>query len=196
MRQELKKLKSNKTRYSYHKRDLILAVETELQRLDKEITDQILSQVPQEIRASIKKNPTNINECRNIVRCHELISELTKMKAPVNKSQETTFERQISIARQELRELHSNEIIIWDGKRFLVFRIEAEFERLDKEVAIQFLNVEVWDSIDLIEKTLAEPHLYSLPHLIMWRNTAQEKIQKIKNFPLIPQEIVTEKIEK
>ena len=69
--------------------------------------------------------------------------------------------------------------------------------RLDKEVTDQFLNVEVRDSIDLIEKTLAEPHLYSLPHLIMWRNTAQEKIQKIKNFPLpIPQKIVTEKIEK
>ena len=48
-----------------------------------------------------------------------------------------------------------------------------------------------------MEKTLAEPHLYSLPHLTMWRNTAQEKIQKIKNFPKpIPHEIVTEKIEK
>ena len=31
----------------------------------------------------------------------------------------------------------------------------------------------------------------------MWRNTAQEKIRKIKNFPKpIPEEIVTEKIEK
>ena len=31
----------------------------------------------------------------------------------------------------------------------------------------------------------------------MWRNTAQEKIQKINNFPLpIPEEIATEKIEK
>ena len=68
---------------------------------------------------------------------------------------------------------------------------------MDKEVTIQFLNVEVRESIDLIEKTLAEPHLYSLPHLIMWRNTAQEKIQKIKNFPKpIPQKIVTEKIKK
>ena len=78
-----------------------------------------------------------------------------------------------------------------------MIKIETEFKRLDKEVTDQFLNVEIRDSIDLIEKTLAEPHLYSLPHLIMWRNTAQEKIQKIKNFPKpIPQEIVTEKIEK
>ena len=119
------------------------------------------------------------------------------MKAPVNKSQETTFEKQISTVRQELEELKSNEIIDPYHKQDLISKVETEFKRLDKEVTDQFLNVEVRDSIDLIEKTLAEPHLYSLPHLIMWRNTAQEKIQKIKNFPLpIPQEIVTEKIEK
>ena len=88
VRQELKKLKSNKTRYSYQKRDLILIVERELQRLEKEIINQLLSQVPQEIHTSIKKDPKNIKECRNIVRCYELISELTKMKAPINKSQE------------------------------------------------------------------------------------------------------------
>ena len=79
----------------------------------------------------------------------------------------------------------------------LIIKTETEFKRLDKEVTDQFLNVEVRDSIDLIEKTISEPHLYSLPHLIMWRNTAQEKIQKIKNFgKLIPRKIVTEKIKK
>ena len=193
-RQKLEELKSNKTIYSW---DLILTVETELQRLNKEIIDQILSQVPQEVLTPMKKNLTNVNECRNIVRCYELILELTKMKAPINRSQETTFERQISTARQELEELKSNKTIDSYHKRDLILKIETEFKRLDKEVIDQFLNVEVWDSIDLIEKTLAEPHLYSLPHLIMWRNTAQEKIQKIKNFPLlIPQKIVTEKIEK
>ena len=193
-RQKLEELKSIKTIYSW---DLILTVETELQRLNKEIIDQILSQVPQEVLTPMKKNLTNVNECRNIVRCYELILELTKMKAPINRSQETTFERQISTARQELEELKSNKTIDSYHKRDLILKIETELKRLDKEVTDQFLNVEVWDSIDLIEKTLAEPHLYSLPHLIMWRNTAQEKIQKIKNFPLlIPQEIVTEKIEK
>ena len=96
-----------------------------------------------------------------------------------------------------MEELKSNETIDSYRKRDLISKIETEFDRLDKEVTDQFLNVEVRDSIDLIEKTLAEPHLYSLPHLIMWRNTAQEKIQKIENFPKpIPQEIVTEKIEK
>ena len=126
----------------------------------------------------------------------KLVSELNKLKAPINKNQEATFERQISTARQELEELKSNECINCYHKQYLIQRNETEFQRLDKEVTDQFLNVEVRDSIDLIEKTLAEPHLYSLPHLIMWRNTAQEKIQKIKNFPKpIPEEIVTETIE-
>ena len=127
----------------------------------------------------------------------KLISELTKLVPPVFKRDEATFERQLNEARQELEELRSNETIDFYLKQNLKFRIETELQRLDKEVTDQFLNVEVWDSIDLIEKTLAEPNLYSLPHLIMWRNTAQEKIHKIRNFPKpIPQEIVTEKIEK
>ena len=194
-KQELKELQSNNTIDNQFKQDLILKIETDLKRLNTEFINQL--QLPQEIRDSINKYITNVNECRYIVKCYELISELDIMKAPINKSQETTFQRQISTARQELKELKSNETIDSYHKRDLILKIETEFKRLDKEVTDQFLNVEVRDSIDLIEKTLAEPHLYSLPHLIMWRNTAQEKIQKLKNFPLpIPHEIVTEKIEK
>ena len=195
-RQKLKELKSNGTIEVYIKQDLILKIETELKRLIEEFINQL--QLPQEIRDSIKEEYiTNVNQCRNIVEYYELIPDLTKLKVPINKSQETTFERQTSTARQELEELKSNETIGFYHKQDLIGKIETEFNRLDKEVTDQFLNVEVWDSIDLIEKTLAEPHLYSLPHLIMWRNTAQEKIQKIKNFPKpIPQEIIKEKIEK
>ena len=36
------------------------------------------------------------------------------------------------------------------------------------------------DSIDLIEKTLSEPELFTLPHLMMWKETAEEKISKLK----------------
>ena len=176
-RQELEELKSNETIDAYHKQDLIHKIETELKRLANEFIIHLLSRMPQEIRDSMKY-PTSVNECRDIVKCSELIAELTKMKAPINKSQETTFERKISTARQKLEELKSNETIDSYLKQYLVQKYETEFKRLDKEVTDQFLNVEVRDSIDLIEKTLAEPHLYSLPHLIMWRNTAQEKIQK------------------
>ena len=154
-----------------------------------------------EVRASIKDQfMIHIQQykiLREVRSLNVLISESTKLKAPINRSQEPTFERQISTAKQEFKNIQSNETIYSYHKQDIILKFETEFIRLDKEVTDQFLNIEVRDSIDLIEKTLAEPHLYSLPHLIMWRNTAQEKIQKMKNFPIpIPQKIVTEKIKK
>ena len=86
VRQELEELKSNKTIYSYHKWDLIFTAEKELQQLEKETIGQILSQVPQETRDSIMY-PTSVKQCKDIVKFSELIDELTKMKAPINKSQ-------------------------------------------------------------------------------------------------------------
>ena len=169
--------------------------ELEIQKLDSKKI--YLKSADAETRESIKKCYYHlIQQIDNAVKFHNLSKELTQMKAPIYKRDEYTFERQITTAKQDLNELYS----IRNPSNYLGSlkeQIETEFERLDKEVTDQFLNVEVRDSIDLIEKTLAEPHLYSLPHLIMWRNTAQEKIQKIKNFPIpIPQEIATEKIEK
>ena len=198
MNEQLEELKSNPSIDSDYKQVLISRYETELLRLDKEVINQFLSQVPQEIRASIKDEYiTNVEQCIIIAKCYELRAELTEMKAPVYKSQEANFERQIYTARHDLEELKSNETIDSYHKQDVILKIDTELERLDKEVTDQFINVEVRDSIDLIEKTLAEPHLHSLPHLIMWRNTAQEKIERIKNFPKpIPQEIVKEKIER
>ena len=194
-RQELKELKSNERINPYLKRDLIRKIEAELLRLNEEVIEQVLSQ---ELPNSLKElSPKSFKQCMENVSYYESMAELTKLKAPINKNQETTFERQMSTARQILEELKSNKTIDSYPRQELIIKIGTEFQRLDKEVTDQFLNVEVRDSIDLIEKTLAEPHLHSLPHLIMWRNTAQEKIQKLKNFPLpIPQATVTEKIEK
>ena len=155
-----------------------------------------------ETRSSIKHQYYMIiqryrNTNKEVQPFNKLLTELTELKAPINKNQEASFKKKEFTARQELEELKSNETIEEYIKQVLIQKYETEFQRLDKEVTDQFLNVEVRDSIDLIEKTLAEPDLYSLPHLIMWRNTAQEKIQKIENFPLpIPLKIVAEKIEK
>ena len=177
------------------------ALEIEMSTLDSKKA----SKLPEETRDRFKQHYLSIiqwykdtvGDTDSVNKLIFRLDELTIMKAPINKSQETTFEKQISTARQELEDLKSNKTIDFYHKQDLISRIETEFKRLDEEVTDQFLNVEVRDSIDLIEKTLAEPHLYSLPHLIMWRNTAQEKIQKINKFAeLIPQEIVTEKIEK
>ena len=168
-------------------------LEVEVNALDSEKAPKL----PERSRESLRDGYTTlIQQCRSAMEYYELIAELAKLRAPVNKREEPSFERQISTARQELRELKSNQTNCYD-KQDIIHKIETEFQRLDKEVTDQFLNVEVRDSIDLIEKSLAEPHLYSLPHLIMWRNTAQEKIKKIKNFPKpIPREIIRQTIEK
>ena len=48
----------------------------------------------------------------------------------------------------------------------------------------EVLPAEYRDSIYWIEKTLEEPELYTLPTLTIWRETAEEKIQKIRNSSL------------
>ena len=119
-RKELKELKSNYTIDAYYKRELVLRVETELKRLDKEVVDQFLLHVHQEKSASIKgEYITNVNQFRNVVKCYELIKELTKLNAPINKSQEIRFERQIITAREELKELMLNQTIDSYQKRVL-----------------------------------------------------------------------------
>ena len=178
--------------------ELCNGLELEMNTLDSDMA----SQLSVEIRASIKDQYLRrIRLYReNMIKMYSLtavLTELAKLNVPRYKSGEAAFERKISTARQELEKLKSIEIIDSYHKQDLILKIETEFKRLDEEVTDQFLDVAVRDSIDLIVKTLAEPHLYSLPHLIMCRNTAQQKIQKIKNFPIpIPQEIVTETIEK
>ena len=173
-------------------------LEVEMNALDGKKASK-LSEVAQSLIR--KRYLTVIQRRRKVVSevhsLNELFLELTKMNAPINKGDETTFERKITAARAQWKELKSNKYIKSHLKLRLIQRIKKEFKRLDKEVTNQFLNVEVRDSIDLIEKTLEEPHLYTLPHLIMWRKTAEKKIEKMKNFTKpISQEIVTETIEK
>ena len=77
--------------------------------------------MPQEIRAVIHgEYLTNVKEKGIIVKCYELISELSKTKAPINKTQETPFDRQISTARQIFEELNENETIHSYHKKDLI----------------------------------------------------------------------------
>ena len=139
-KQELKKLKSDEAIDAHFKQDLNLRYEREFQRLDKEVLIQWLLYVPQEMRASIKDlYLTNVEQCKAIVKHYELLTELATLKAPMYKSQEATFERQITTAKQELKELKSNEAIDTHFKQDLNLRYEREFQRLDKEFLDQFI---------------------------------------------------------
>ena len=99
-------------------------------------------------------------------------------------------------------------------KYFEIFEIEElsaayvnryfsqQFNRLIQRVTFQFINqvlpVEYRDSIDIIDKTLAQPELFSLPDLVSWRKIAEEKINTILNhlIPKLPQTIEKEIIKK
>ena len=91
------------------------------------------------------------------------------------------FEDKLTSLTNNLELMHSNPLIIQSMKH----RLNTQYDQCVQQITGKCINivlpVEVRDSIDLIEKTLAEPELYSLPSLIMWKKTAMQKIDKIKN---------------
>ncbi|KAI6647875.1 hypothetical protein LOD99_8462 [Oopsacas minuta] len=57
-------------------------------------------------------------------------------------------------------------------------------------LVIDVLPIDYKDSLFYIERTLAEPSLYSLNGLIMWKETAEKKIVKIQKLnPNLPKQI-------
>ena len=114
-------------------------------------SDKKSAKLPEEIYASIKDQfmiqIQRFNILRKVLSLNELIPELTKLKAPINNHQETTFEREISTARQELEELKSNECINPFLKKDLISKIETELLRLNEEVIEQVLSQELPNSI-------------------------------------------------
>ena len=96
-------------------KEMCYALEIEMSTLNSKKA----SKLPGEKRDRFKRGYlTIIRGYKDTVRAtdslNELISELTKLKAPIYKSQETIFERQISTARQQLEELKSD-----NNNRFL-----------------------------------------------------------------------------
>ena len=96
------------------------------------------------------------------------------------------YSKLLSEAKQELELLKSNIHLgnsIKEGFEKLFF---SKVNEQTKEVIERLLPVEYRDSIDLITKTLAEPELYTLPSLIMWRETAKNKIEKLRKMQKLP----------
>ena len=103
------------------------------------------------------------------------------IKGQMHSTPQIIFENKLISLTNKLEQIHSNPLIIQSMKH----RLNTQYDQCVQEITEKCINivlpVEVRDSIDLIEKTLAEPELYSLPSLIMWKKTAMEKIDKIKN---------------
>ena len=69
--------------------------------------------------------------------------------------------------------------------------LDYETQRITSYYISSILPPDIKESLYLIELTLKEPELYTLPSLIMWRETAEDKIDIIQNSiqPKIPQPI-------
>ena len=111
-----------------------------------------------------------------------LINEERK-ETTVRSSLNKRFETQLSNMKSKFDKMKSDPLINEAIQRRMQKQYDQFIQELISNFIKKFLPQDIKDSLEIIEKTLAEPELYSLPSLIMWRDTAIEKIAKIKNKP-------------
>ena len=90
--------------------------------------------------------------------------------------------RKLAKAKQALENVQCSKGISENIKQALSEKLDTLLLEVGDSIMICGLPAEFRDSIQLIERTLAEPELYSLPTLVMWKETAKEKIEKIQIF--------------
>ena len=88
--------------------------------------------------------------------------------------------KELTRSNEVIEELQLNRNIRESTKQTLLEKFDSQMKKITNYYINNCFPVEFRDSIFLIESTLAEPELYSLPPLIMWRETAKEKIRKIQ----------------
>ena len=78
-------------------------------------------------------------------------------------------------ANEVIEKLQFNKSIRESTKQTLLEKFDSQMKKITNYYISNYFPFEIRDSIFLIESTLAEPELYSLPSLIMWRETAKGK---------------------
>ncbi|KAI6646882.1 hypothetical protein LOD99_9074 [Oopsacas minuta] len=116
-------------------------------------------------RVSLKERYTGIiQECRNIVRIPNILNEMETIIA--------TYKIKIGVRIvNTLSPLYED----YESERY-----DKHFQKISLLIIDDYLLIEYKDSLYYIEETLAEPSLYSLNGLIMWKGTAEEKIDRIQ----------------
>ena len=150
-----------------------------------------------ETRASLKdRYLMQIHQYREIVRITRPLKELSYAFPERNikfytRRNINNFEFNLSRYSKEFHSLNSNVVLSESLKQKVLAGFDSEIQRITNHFINNLLPVEFMDSIELIEKTLAEPEFFTLPHLIMWRETAEQKIEIIQNRinPKIPQPV-------
>ena len=154
--------------------------ELEMQTLDSKRA----SLLSVETRASIRDQYLLIiRQYRDIVHAIRIMNEVC---SNTENSENYTVEEieemrtKLSKANEVFVKLGYNKSINECFKQSLLEKYNSQTQEITNNFINNILPDQFRDSLFYIERTLAEPELYSLPHLIMWRETAKEKIIRIQ----------------
>ena len=133
----------------------------------------------EETRATIKDLYLMITlQYRYIVSVTRSINDIIRPRLELVATEDIGIK--LTKANQVFEKLQLNKSISESIKQTLLKKFNSQMQEITNFFINNYFPVEFRDSIFLIESTLAEPELYSLPSLIMWRETAKGKISKIQ----------------
>ncbi|KAI6655611.1 hypothetical protein LOD99_2109 [Oopsacas minuta] len=135
-----------------------------------------------ETRVSLKARYTGIiQEYRNIVRIPNILNEMEGIIAPYNVIIGRILIK-LPALYKDYESVISSKILPIPLKDSFQERYDKHLHKISLLIIDDYLPIEIKDSLYYIEMTLAEPSLYSLNGLIMWKETAEEKIHRIQNW--------------
>ncbi|KAI6656744.1 hypothetical protein LOD99_16047 [Oopsacas minuta] len=149
----------------------------------------VMSTVP---HISSKERYTGImQEYKNIFRIPNILFEMERIIAPYNANIGVGIVNELSGLYKDYESVISSKILPVPLKDSFQERYDQHLHKISLLIIDDGLPIEYKDSLFYIERTLVEPSLYSLNGLIMWKETAEEKIDKIENCldPKLPKPI-------
>ncbi|KAI6656729.1 hypothetical protein LOD99_16033 [Oopsacas minuta] len=132
-----------------------------------------------------------IQEYRNIVRISNILNKMERFIAKYDVNMGGRILNKLSPLYKDYESVISSKILPVPLKDSFQERYDQHLHKISLLIIDNYLPIDVKDSLYYIERTLAEPSLYSLNGLIMWKETAEEKILRIQNCmdPKLPKPI-------
>ncbi|KAI6649188.1 hypothetical protein LOD99_11557 [Oopsacas minuta] len=144
-----------------------------------------------ETRVSLKERYTGIiQEYRNIARIPNILNEMERITATYDVNIDRILNK-LSPLYKDYESVISSKILPVPLKDSFQEPYDQHLEKISLLIIHDYLPTDIKDSLFYIERTLAEPSLYSLNGLIMWKETAEQKIHRIQNLlvPRLPKPI-------
>ncbi|KAI6653164.1 hypothetical protein LOD99_3691 [Oopsacas minuta] len=163
--------------------EFIKGFEMEMAFLDKEETS-ILSM---ETRSNLKyRYSMIIEDYKNIITIPNLLVEMDQIIAPFEVKVKMIVRISLSKIYEEFEmKMSTNKMIPVSLKSSFNNRYNLHLQKATQLLIDDILPIDFKDSLYYIERTLAEPSLYSLNGLIMWKETADKKMWLIRRLFLM-----------